>query len=1462
MERIKAKNEQEDSDPTLPPAELRQSSPTPSAVATSPEVVSEYPLTHGQRAMWFLQQIAPESVAYNIVYAARFSPTLDIAAFHRALQRLVSRHPVLRTTFVVSNGEPLQRVHAHQEVCFRMADASYWSPEQLSQAVAEVVYRPFDLEHGPVLRINFFRQPDQSYLGILAMHHSVTDMWSLAIFLYEVGVFYTAEKTGTPPPLKPLKATYADFVHAQQQMLDGPEGERLWAYWKEQLSGELPVLNLPTDRPRPAVQTYRGATQSLRFSAELTQQLNSLAKARGTNLFTISLAAFHILLHRYSGQDEILVATPKACRDRKTARVLGYFVNPVVIRAKLSGKRSFLEFLAQMHQTVTEGFAHGDYPYPLLIERLQVARDPSHPLLCQVVLAWQKTTSLVSQDMTAFALNEQGEQLQAAELVYESISLEHRVAPFEITLQMGEVNGELGATMEYNIDLFDAATINRMLIHLQTLMEGVATHPEQQISQLPLLTAAERQQLLFEWNATGVDYPQDRCVHHLFEAQAEQQPEALAITFEDQHLSYRELNRRANKVAHYLQRRGVGPEVIVGICVERSLEMIIGVLGVLKAGGAYLPIDPTYPQERQTFMLTDSQAQLLLTQQRLLADLPPHQLQVICLDSDWPLISRESEATPSSKVTADNLAYVIYTSGSTGKPKGTLLHHRGLCNFALAYIQGMGVKADSRMLQFAAFSFDASVAETFMALLAGAKLCLASRDTLLSGPGLIQLLQEQAVTTAILPPSVLKLLPAEGLPALQTIISAGEACSREIVERWAEGRNFFNAYGPTEATIGPTFGLIKDLPEEVTNIPIGRPIANTQVYLLDQHLQPVPIGVPGELYVGGVGVSRGYLNRPELTAEKFIPHPFSFEPGARLYKTGDLARFLPDGHLEFLGRLDHQVKVRGFRIELEEIQAKLEQHPAVRQAIVLAREDQPGNLRLVAYVVPKPKRRLELWPSVAEYFVYDDLLYYAMTHDERRNQSYRAAINRAVKDKVVLDIGTGKDAILARFCVEAGARKVYAIELLEESYLKAKARLEQLGLTDRIILIHGDSTEVELPEKVDVCVSEIVGAIGGSEGASLILNNAWRHLKEQGVMIPARSETRIAGVSLPEVDFLSSPGFTRLTSQYVEKIFKQVGYRFDLRVCFKGLTPADLISTTDIFEDLDFTRLTSPEYSRGVSLQVTRDGRLDGFLVWLHLYTAPEEELDILQHEHCWLPVYLPVFYPGIEVSAGDRIQAEVIATLCENRLNPDYRIRGQLLRKNGAAVEFDYTSYHYKQLYRQTPFYERLFAEDRIQLLPQQRVNVTSQELRAYLREQLPEYMIPSAFVTLERLPLTPNGKVDRKALPAPQDGRTELAATYVRPQTQLEQMITTVWQEVLGVERVGIEDNFFDLGGHSLLLARVHSRLQELLGKEIPIVEMFKFPTVSALSKYLSQEESKQPSLQQSQERAKKQREAPLLG
>ncbi|MHC5780000.1 non-ribosomal peptide synthetase, partial [Nostoc sp.] len=533
-------------------------------------------------------------------------------------------------------------------------------------------------------------------------------------------------------------------------------------------------------------------------------------------------------------------------------------------------------------------------------------------------------------------------------------------------------------------------------------------NPQQPISELSLLSKVERHKFLVEWNNTQVDRPHDKCIHQLFEAQVEQTPDAVAVVFQDQQLTYRDLNRHANQLAHYLQALGVGTEVPVGICTERSLEMVVGLLGILKAGGAYVPLNPTSPLERLSFMLEDVQAPVLLTQERLLEELPAHWAQVICLDSDWEVIAQENKENPVSEVTAKNLAYVIYTSGSTGKPKGVLIAHQGLCNLAQAQIQTFDVRSDSHILQFASFSFDASVSEIFMALCSGARLCLGTSEELLPGPALIQLLRQQAITHATLPPSALAVLPVEKLPALQAIIVAGEACGSGLVAQWSNGRRFFNAYGPTEVTVCAT---IAECTSSEAQPPIGRAIANTQIYILDRHLQPVPIGVPGELHLGGVGLARGYLNRPDLTAQKFIPNPFSQEAEARLYKTGDLARYFPDGNIEFLGRIDDQVKIRGYRIELGEIEAKLAQHPHVRSTVVMARENQLGDKRLVAYIVPEQENRqetpkntneAELWPSVAEYYVYDDLLYYAMTNDERRNNSYKVAINQLVKDKIVV----------------------------------------------------------------------------------------------------------------------------------------------------------------------------------------------------------------------------------------------------------------------------------------------------------------------------------------------------------------------------------------------------------------------------------------------------------------------------
>jgi thioesterase domain-containing protein/precorrin-6B methylase 2/acyl carrier protein len=676
--------------------------------------------------------------------------------------------------------------------------------------------------------------------------------------------------------------------------------------------------------------------------------------------------------------------------------------------------------------------------------------------------------------------------------------------------------------------------------------------------------------------------------------------------------------------------------------------------------------------------------------------------------------------------------------------------------------------------------------------------------------------------------------------------------------RWAEGRHFFNAYGPTEATVCASIYQCRASDSNQNTLSLGQPLPNTQLYLLDRHQQLVPPGVTGEIYLGGVGLARGYWHHPDLTAERFVPHPFAVEAGACLYRTGDLARFRSDGSLEWVGRKDQQVKLRGYRIEPGEIEAVLSEHEAVQECVVVKREETSGKAQLVAYMVGpsveqarrlrEPEQQLELWPSVAEFYVYDELLYRAMINDERRNQSYRAAARLLVKDKVVLDIGTGSEAILAQMCVEEGARRVYAVEMLEDVYQRARATVERLGLEDRIILIHGDIVQVQLPERVDVCISEIVGAIGGAEGVACILNRTRHLLKQDGIRIPQRSTTHIAAVCLPD-EMAANPGFTDLSAHYVEKIFEQVGCAFDLRVCVKGLTPQDLLSDMGIFEDLDFRQETVElEYEHRQTLTIQRDGQIDGFLVWLHLQTVLGEEIDILEHPHSWLPVYFPVFYPGIEVCQGERIHLTCSGKLCENGVNLDYKVEGSVIRRNNEILNFCYEAPHYAKAFRGSPFYQMIFSERSVPRKKENRqdtrvsaaneMQARLSDIRSYLQDRLPAYMIPSALVQLDTLPLTPNGKVDRQALPAPDfatQAENEEASALRTPE---EVLLGQIWVDVLSLdtgpeaEQIGARSNFFRLGGHSLLAIQLLDRINDCFGISLPLPALFQFPTIAQIA------------------------------
>ncbi|MBD2521399.1 non-ribosomal peptide synthetase [Nostoc sp. FACHB-133] len=914
-----------------------------------------YPLSHGQKALWFLYQLAPSSTAYNATYAAKLVTNLDIPALKQAAQSLVERHPVLRNTFTTIDGEPVQTVHENQQVNFSIQEAFDLGQDDVNNWLSEKSDRPFDLEQGPILRFDLLinhiktdKLATKEHILLITLHQIVGDFCSLEIMIGELRASYKAMSTtgyayatDVAAQLSVQNYQYQDYVKWSEQMLASSAGESLWTYWQQQLSGELPLLNLPTDRPRPESQTYNGASRLFTIDEELRQKLTKLVKREGASLYMVLLTALKILLLRYTNQEDILIGSPMVNRGRSEfENIVGYFTNPVVLRGDLSGKPTFKKLLERSRSCVLNAQDHQDYPFPLLVEQLQPVRNLSFSPLYQVAFVCDRS-----------------QQMDTDGLILESMIPGSKGGAFDLTLTILEGTDSLKGTWNYNTDLFDDSTIARMMGHFVTLLEAIVANPQQRIDQLPMLTQSEKQQLLVEWNDTQVDYAFDKCIHRLFEEQVERTPDAVAVVFENQQLTYHELNCRANQLAHYLRSLGVGAEVLVGICVERSLEMVVGLIGILKAGGAYVPLDPEYPKDRLSFMLADAQVSVLLTQQRLLDQLPDYQGKLICLDKVWSEILQNKQNNPIEVITPTHLANVIYTSGSTGKPKGVMVEHSGLCNLAQAQIQAFGLDCDSRVLQFASFSFDACISEILMALGSGARLYLGTKDSIMPGMPLIERLKNDGITHVTLPPSALAVLPVEELSTLQVIVVAGEACPLELMRQWSTGRNFFNAYGPTEASVCAT--IAKCTPKD-QKISIGRPISNTQIYILDQNLQPVPVGVPGELHIGGAGLARGYFNRPELTQEKFIPNPFKNSKfkiqNSKLYKTGDLARYLPDGSIEYLGRIDHQVKIRGFRIELGEIEAALSQHPHVQASCVMAREDNRGDKRLVAYIVLQPEQ--------------------------------------------------------------------------------------------------------------------------------------------------------------------------------------------------------------------------------------------------------------------------------------------------------------------------------------------------------------------------------------------------------------------------------------------------------------------------------------------------------------------------
>jgi len=925
---------------------------------------AELPLSFAQQRLWFLDQLDPNSPVYNIPVALRLEGDLNIDAFKQSLRELINRHESLRTTFPEQDGQPVQVIAETIPFPFTQLDLSHYSEEereaQVQQVALEEALQPFNLSNGPLLRIKLLELKPGDAVILLTMHHIISDGWSVGVLIQEFTQCYAAFCQHKPSPLPELPLQYADFAHWQRKWLSGEVLEKQMAYWRKQLANCPPLLELPIDFPRPAMQTYHGDTLSTTLPAHLLKSIHELCQQTDVTLFMLMLAAWQTLLFRYTNQTDLCVGTPIANRNRvETENLIGFFVNTLVLRTRLEGSFSFLKLLEEVRTTALEAYAHQDIPFEMLVEVLQPPREMAHSPFFQVMLVLQ---------------NAPLQPLALPELKLTPILADNKTAKFDLTLIAQESSDGLMLSFEYNTDLFAPATIQRMFGHFKTLLTAIVDNPDQSLAALPVLTPPESIQLLEEWNQTAATFPRERCVHTCFEELAQKIPTTTAVRFEEQHLTYLELNARANQLAHYLRDLGVKCEDLVGIFLERSPEIVVSILGILKAGAAFVPLDPAYPPERLAYMLDDSAVKVLLTQEILSDLLPPLPTPIVQLDLDQGKIQKASTTNPEPAIFPENLAYVIYTSGSTGKPKGTMLTHRGLCNLATAQQRAFDIHEGSRILQFSSLSFDAAVWETVMALLNGGTLCLAPREELISGQRFIKLLQGQQISAVTLPPSYVAVMPSASLPDLKVLVTAGEKCTSEIVVKWGRGRRFFNAYGPTETTVCASMFLAN--PDEPNNPPIGKPIQNFQLYVVDAHLQPVPVGVPGELLIGGVGLGRGYLKRPELTAEKFIPNPFSKEPGARLYRSGDLVRYQPDGNIEFLGRIDQQVKIRGFRIELGEIETILRGHPDIRDTVVMVQEDIPADKRLIAYFIPEngievnvSTLRQHLRQSLPEYMV-------------------------------------------------------------------------------------------------------------------------------------------------------------------------------------------------------------------------------------------------------------------------------------------------------------------------------------------------------------------------------------------------------------------------------------------------------------------------------------------------------------
>jgi amino acid adenylation domain-containing protein len=1466
-------------------ADSREELPPISPVAHDQPLIASF----AQKRLWFLANLRPDSTEYNLARGLRLSGALDSAALEQCLNEIVRRHEVLRTSFEAVDGEPVQLVSPSLHIPLLQQDLSSLDEsaraELLEAMISQEYAKAYNLGTGPLLRASLLRLDKDEHVFLLGMHHIVYDGWSLGVLFRELGELYSACVEGRESILAPLPIQYADYAAWQRDWLQGEVLDGHLSYWRDQLAG-LSTLELPTDHVRPVVQGFAGGAVSLRLPQSLSEDLRGLSQAEGVTLFMLLLAAFVVLLQRYTGQTDIVLGSPVANRSRsELEQLIGFFVNMLPLRTDVGGNPEFRELLGRVREVALGAYEHQDLPFEKLVEELEPERDTSRAPLLQLVFALQNATT------SSLALENLSLSLMRSEV---------QTTRFDLEAHLYDAAEGLEINFVYNRELFEPASVQRMLGHYRHLLEAVVAEPSRRIEELDLLSADERQQLLVEWNRTASAFPREQTLHGIFEIQAESKPEAIALVCGDERLTYAQLNARANQLAHYLQRQGVKPEIPVALLLERSIDMVVAQLAVLKSGGAYVPLDPAYPQQRLTFMLEDSNATMLVTQTSLSELSSAHSGQVLRMDSEWAEMACEPVDNPVSGAHAESLMYIIYTSGSTGQPKGVAVPHRGMLNLVTWHRHRYELRPSDRATQLAGPGFDASAWELWPYLGAGASVYIVDEATRRSPQELWPWLASRGITLCFMPTPLAEAVLREPLPSalkLRTLLTGGDRLHGGLPGSLPFA--LVNNYGPTENTVVSTSWEVE--PGSQNTPPIGRPIDNVRLFVLDGNAQPVPVGVTGELYVGGESLARGYWRRPELNAECFVDDPFSEAEGARLYRTGDRVRYRADGALEFIGRVDQQIKIRGFRIEIGEIEAALGAHPGVSEAVVNLRQEETGEKRLVAYVVPVETRdEAEADPHSASQVgewqsLYDKTYLVRPTTQDPAfnitgwNSSYsglpipeeemREWIEhtvtriRSLAPRRVLEIGCGTGLLLCRlapdcegylgtdFSQAALSQLQQLIESRPElSQVKLRQRMAddfegvEPGSYDTVVI---NSVSQYLPS-VNYLMRVLAGAVDAvAEGGHIFIGDvrslpllnvfhtsvqthrAWDSVSN------AELQRRIRRQLEQENELTIDPTFfhaLRLHLPLVSDVDIQVKrgwhqneltrFRYDVLIHVQGQRAAPAVDKRLDWQqdELTLTRLREAlgnDLSPGISITDIPDARLQPDTCLVEQLARLEEKAvnvgalreelrsaigDAIEPETLW----------ELADELGYQLQLSFAASHAPGRLDALFRSQADAPAPGEAFwPREDHHPAANWRVYTNNPLRGKLTEK----LLP---------ELRTHTRACLPEYMIPSDFVLMDELPITDNGKVDRTALPDPEVTRI-IDQDYAAPRSELEQRIADIWCRLLRLEEVGIRDNFFDLGGHSLLIPQVQAGIKHELQREVSAVALFQYPTVEALARHL---------------------------